>query len=128
MKELEYKLQSQKWDVGLRIGLALIKWSAISVIVWRLGVAAEAFAGKSTLADFGVQLVADLKANKFFSHIVTGCFGLGGLGYGIRERALRRRDIRRLGNRVVDSEKRLDPNRTSSGLTADGNTRPEDEE
>jgi|ERR1035438_2797482 hypothetical protein len=127
MKELEYKLQSQKWDTALRLGQSLIQWGAACVIVWRLGLAIESLAGKATLADFGVSLYADLKANTVFSHIVTGILGLGGAGYGLRERAQKRKEIKRLGNRVVELEKRLDPNRTSSGLTIDGRSRPEDE-
>jgi len=87
----------------------------------------EAFAGKTTLASFGVYLFADLKANTVFSHVVMGILGLGGAGYGLRERSLKRKEIKRLGNRVVEVEKRLDPNRTSSGLTIDGRSRPEDE-
>lgn len=127
MKDLEYKLQFKKWDTGLRLGLAVIKYGAFCFIVWRLGIAIESLAGKSTLADFGVFLYADLKANTVFSHLVMGILGIGGAGYGLRERAQKRREIKRLGNRVVDLEKLLDPNRTSSGLTIDGRSRPEDE-
>ncbi|MGA2167020.1 MAG: hypothetical protein ABSG62_02335 [Terracidiphilus sp.] len=127
MNELEYKLQSQKWDTGLRLGQVLIKYTALCFCVWMLVPAMEAFAGKTTLANFGVSLIADLKANTVFSHLVMGVLGLGGAGYGLRERAQKRKEIKRLGNRVVDLEKRLDPNRTSSGLTIDGRSRPEDE-
>jgi len=127
MKELEYRLESQKWDTGLRLGQSLIKYVAACFIVWQLGLALEALAGKSTLANFGVFLIADLKANKVFSHIIMGIVGVSGVGYGLRERAQKRKQIKRLGNRVVDLEKRLDPNRTSSGLTVDGRSRPEDE-
>jgi hypothetical protein len=127
MKELEYKLQSQKLDARLRLGLALIKYATLSFCAWMLVPAMEAFAGKTTLASFGVYLFADLKANTVFSHVVMGILGLGGAGYGLRERSLKRKEIKRLGNRVVEVEKRLDPNRTSSGLTIDGRSRPEDE-
>ena len=87
----------------------------------------EAFAGKTTLANLGISLIADLKANTVFSHIVMGILGLGGASYGLRERAQKRKEIKRLGNSLVDLEKRLDPNRPSSGLTIDGRSRPEDE-
>lgn len=87
----------------------------------------EAFAGKPTLVNFGVSLIADLKANTVFSHLVMGIFGLGGAGYGLRERRQKRNEIKRLGNRVVEVEKQLDRNRSSSGLTIDGRSRPEDE-
>lgn len=127
MKELEYKLQSQKWDTGLRLGLALIKYGTVCFCFWRLAPAMEAFAGKTTLANFGVSVLADLKANTVFSHLVTGIFGFGGISYGLRERAQKRKEIKRLGNRVVELEKQRDPNRSSSGLTTDGRSRPEDE-
>jgi hypothetical protein len=127
MKELEYKLQTQKLDSRLRLGLALIRYGAACFIVWRLGLAVEYLAGKATLADFGFFLYADLKANTVFSHIIMGILGLGGASYGLRERAQKRKEIKRLGNRVVEVEKRLDPNRSSSGLTIDGRSRPEDE-
>jgi hypothetical protein len=127
MKELDYKLQVQRWDTGLRLGLATIKYGALCFIVWRLGIAIGALAGKATLTDFAFFLVADLKVNKIVSHLITGIAGLGGVGYGLRERSQKRKEIKRLGNRVVDLEKQLDPNRTSSGLTVDGRSRPEDE-
>jgi hypothetical protein len=127
MKELEYKLRVQKCDAGLRLGLAAIKWVSICVIAWRLGLAVEALAGKATLADFSVFLIADLKANKVFSHIIMAALGLGGITYGARERRLRRKAIKQSGGRIAGLEKRLDPNRTSSGLMIDGRSRPEDE-
>ena len=105
----------------------MIKYGAFCVIFWRLGLAIESLAGKATLADFGVFLYADLKANTVFSHLVMGILGLGGAGYGLRERRQKRKEIKRLGNRVVQLEKKLDTNRSSSGLTIDGMSRPEDE-
>jgi hypothetical protein len=96
-------------------------------MVWRLGLAVEALAGKATVADFGVFLIADLKANKVFSHVVMAVFGMSGIGYGLRERGLRRKTVKQSGSRIAGLEKRLDRNRTSSGLTNDGRSRPEDE-
>jgi hypothetical protein len=127
MKGLEYKLQSQKWDTILRLGQSLIKYGAGCFFVWQLALAIESLAGKATLADFGVFLFADLKANTVFSHIIMGIVGIGGAGFGLRERAHKRKEINRLGNRVVEVEKRLNPTRSSSGLTTDGRSRPEDE-
>lgn len=127
MKEWEYRLRVQRCDAGLRIGLELIKWSAICIITWRLGLAVESLAGKATLANFGIFLIGDLKANKVFSHIVMAVFGLGGVGYGLRERGQKRKAIKQCGSRIARLETRLDPKRTSSGLTDDGSSRPEDE-
>jgi len=127
MEELEYKLRIRKWDTLLRLGQPLVKYGALCFCVWVLGRAIESLAGRSTLASFGVYLTADLKANKIFSHVVMGLFGASGIGYGLRERSQKRKAIKTLGNRVVSLERKLDSNRTSSGLTLDGRSRPEDE-
>jgi hypothetical protein len=127
MKELDYKFQIHKWDSVSRLVQALIKYGTVCFCVWQLVPAMEAFAGKTTLAKLGILIVTDLKANTVFSHLVMGVLGFGGAGYGLRERAQKRKEIKRLGNRVVELEKRLDRNRTSSGLTIDGRSRPEDE-
>jgi hypothetical protein len=127
MNEKEFKLLSQKWDAFLRLGQALIKFGTLAFVVWHGRLMLEALAGRQTLAKFGLSLMADLSANTAFSHIVMGIFGASGAGYGIRQRGLRRKDIKRLGNRVVELEKKLDTKRSSSGLTIDGRSRPEDE-
>jgi hypothetical protein len=57
MKELEYKLQSQKWDYVFRLGQSLIKCGTVCFICWRLGLAIEALAGRQTLANFGILLI-----------------------------------------------------------------------
>ena len=127
MNNAEYRLRLQRYEVVMRLGLAFVKWTSIVVIAWRLGLAVEALAGKSTLADFGLFLVGDLKANKVASHLVMGLVGLAGAGYGINERRLRRKVIRYSGGRIARLEERLDPKRSSSGLRTDGRSRPEDE-
>jgi hypothetical protein len=127
MKEREFKLRSQKWDTLLRLGQYLIKYGALVICVWRLSVALEAFAGRQSLAEILIFLKTDFEANPAVSHAVMGILGLTGAGYGVRQRSLRQKDIKRLGNRVVELEKRLDPDRSSSRLTLDGRSRPEDE-
>jgi hypothetical protein len=127
MNELEYRLRAQKYDAWLRIGQVFIKWIVIGFIAWCVEGSIQSLAGKSTLADFSVYLIGDLKANKVISHIITGLFGLCGIGFGMRERRLKRQAIKQSSNRIVELEKRWDPNRTSSGLRIDGRSRPEDE-
>jgi hypothetical protein len=127
MDELEFKLRTQKWDLILRVALSLIKFGTIAAIAWQFRLGVEAVAGRETVANFALALVADLKANSVISHLVLGLVGATGAGYGLRQRNLRRKDIQRLGNRVVELEKRMDSRRSSSSLTVDGRSRPEDE-
>jgi p-aminobenzoyl-glutamate transporter AbgT len=126
MNEREYRLKSEKLSLVKDLGGKIIKWSAICFIAWRASLVVEALAGKQTLAEFGVFLLADLKANKVISHAVSVIFGASGIAYGYRSRKLRQKDIQRLGTRVVDLEQKIDPERSSSGLTNKGTNRSED--
>jgi hypothetical protein len=46
--------------------------------------------------------------------------------WAVAERILRQRAVGRLGARNAELERRLDPNRTTSGLTVNGKTHPRD--
>jgi len=127
LNDQEFKLVTQRWDIVLRLGLSAFKYGTIAFLGWRLSVVMIAYAGKDTFAGMALNVVADLKANTVFSHLVMGIFGLSGAAYGIRERSIKRREVRLLGSRVVQLEKRLDAKRSSSGLVDNGTSRPEDE-
>ena len=47
----------------------------------------------------------------------------GGVGYGISERRKRLRERKERDTRIIELEKRIDPHRTSSGLTTEGERR-----
>ena len=81
-----------------------------------------AYAGKSTLADIAIRLAAELHIDRALAYL----FGSGGILYGLRQRSLRQRNLRRLTPRAHELERRIDPNRTSSGLTPSGTTNPKD--
>jgi len=67
MDELEFKLRTQKWDLILRVALSLIKFGTIAAIAWQFRLGVEAVAGRETVANFALALVADLKANSVIS-------------------------------------------------------------
>jgi hypothetical protein len=96
------------------IGVVLIAKYARDVLV--------AFAGKETAANLALSLIVNLQADRWFAYL----FGLAGTGYGVVQRQLRRRNIRRMTGHNAEVEKRLHPGRSSSGLTPEGKTRPED--
>lgn len=80
------------------------------------------YAGKYTFADIGISLLGDFRVSEALIYIL----GVGGIIYGYGERRLRLKAIERLANRQIELEKRIDPGRSSSGLTPQGTTRPED--
>jgi hypothetical protein len=126
MDKCEFELKRQRGET-INIAVSrLSKWVPLCFIAYMTYLSIAALAGKTTLAQFGMWLVTDLKATKAFSHIVTTLFGTVGVSYGIGERKLRRRNVERMGNRIQELEKIIDPTRSSSRLTSRGSTRRED--
>jgi hypothetical protein len=83
----------------------------------------EALAGTETTSNIVLKLVTELKADKYIAYI----FGFAGVGYGVGERVLRRKTVKRLHPRIKDLELKLDAHRSTSRLSPTGDTRPEDE-
>jgi hypothetical protein len=79
-------------------------------------------ARKQTDASLVVKMMLGLSADRWIAYAV----GVAGTAFGLKERRLKRRDIKRLSRRTNDLESRLDPNRTSSELLPDGRTREDD--
>jgi hypothetical protein len=92
------------------------------LIFYFLYLSVEALAGKYTFADIGLQALANLRV----SEAIAYAFGAAGVGYGLRQRKLRRDTIEQLAARVQAAEQLVDPGRTSSALSARGTTRQED--
>lgn len=113
---------SQLIDVVGSIVHRLIPWGGLVLVSYFWTSAITTLAGKHTIADIGIRMLADVKISEAVAYIL----GLGGIGYGIGQRKIRRDTIEREHRRVQELERRLDPNRTSSMLTLRGTTRPED--
>jgi len=101
--------------IGLRC-LAVVACFAFT------GRAVEALAGKATIAEILVKLLA----NQGFSSTVAWLVGGAGAGIGLNERRLRRRDGKLMGERLKRYEKQLDPHRSSSRLDLLGDYREQD--
>ena len=80
--------------------------------------------GKVTLTSlsFAVRHIVEFKkASLFFGFFAVCC-----CVWAVIERELRKRQIERFHGTIKELELRLDPNRTSSNLTIQGDTNPED--
>lgn len=99
--------------------------AAMVVLVVYFGVYApvQAMAGKKTLADFGVRVLADVKLGEIIPYVATA---MGWL-FGVNAQRLRRNTTERLTNRIRELEQHIDPSRSTSGLTPRGQT-PSDAE
>lgn len=111
---------------GMDGGFALLRIVVIAGAAVLLGRYARdvlvAFAGKETVANLALTFLLNLQADRWFAYL----FGASGVGYGVRQRQLRRRNIKRMTGHNAEVEERLYQGRTSSGLTPEGKTRPED--
>ncbi len=101
----------------------LIRYGGLVLIVYFIYRSIDTLAGRTTGADIGVSLFANVKV----SDTVAWVFGGGGTLYGLRQRSLRRATIERLQGRIKHLETARDPGRKSSGLTERGETHPMDE-
>lgn len=80
-------------------------------------------AGKITDANIALKFLGSLEYSVGFAWAA----GLGGAAYGMAQNRLRRRDVRRLHGRVAELETIIDPKRSTSTLSLDGDTNPKDE-
>jgi hypothetical protein len=110
--ELE-ALRIQQWAKLLALA---IRFGVLGFIVYCAGDALKALAGQTTVAQIAVKMLA----NQGFSSALAWLFGIGGIGYGYRERRLRHRDTKRLADRVRDYEVAIDLGRRSSRLRSQG--------
>jgi hypothetical protein len=88
---------------------------------------ARALAGRQTFADLRFKAIAELYTNKWTALILSWVLSTASVGWAIGERALRKRNIKRLASESSVLAGMIDRKRRSSHLMADGTTRPEDE-
>ena len=100
----------------------LIRWVGLGWLGWCAYLSVSVLAGKTTLADVGVKVLADVR----FSEAAAWVFGASGVGYGLRQRKLRGDTTARQQGRIRKLEATVDPGRSSSDLTPRGQTRDED--
>jgi hypothetical protein len=99
----------------LRLAIKAAGWVAGIYIFREI---AQSLAGEST--RFELSVLADVKFAFTLSLAVGGC------AWGAIERVLRHRKVEQMSGRIKELETRLDPNRSSSGLTPRGKTNPKD--
>lgn len=122
--ELENKMlrKAKRADGLTLVSLTFIRWGGAVLIAMFFYLAIEALAGKTTMGQLAVNLVSEFKVDRYAWQLATAVFGF----YGWHQRNLRKITIERLQSHNQALEKRLDPDRSTSSLTAKGDTRPED--
>lgn len=111
-----FELEALRIQQRARLLALAIRFGVVGFIFYCAGDAVKALAGQTTVAEFFVKLLA----NQGFSNTLAWILGVGGIGYGYRERRLRHRDTKRLAERVRSFELLIDPERRSSKLASQG--------
>ena len=95
-----------------------IRWGAAVWIASYFYRSIAVLAGETTFADFGLRVLGDLRVSTALAWVLAAC----GTGYGAWERRVRKKAVERLTPRHRDLERQLDSKRTTSGLTARGDS------
>ena len=100
----------------------IVSAGCIAFVAWCGKEAMLGLSGADTTANIVVSVLGRLEIAAIFSL----SFGGAGVLYGLGQRSLRRSTVRRLQARIQAFERRSDPSRSSSMLTPEGTTNPED--
>jgi hypothetical protein len=106
-----------------RHGNIVVMWSGIGWCAHEVSLGAIAFAGKESIGNFSLSVLANLDIVWSLSISLSGI----SVGLYFKERAKHRETRERLTGRIAELELKIDPARTSSHLTSEGLTRKEDE-
>lgn len=120
--ELRYRLYIKVIEVFGMVTHRAIPWIGLFGISYVGYLSIKSLSGQVTFANIVVRFISDFRTSRGVAYL----FGLGGIGYGVRQRKLRRDNIEKLSERVQHLERERDPGRSSSRLTRRGETRPED--
>jgi len=121
-EEADFLLRAKKLEIIDTTVRLLIPWGSLILIAYWVHGDVVALSGKETLAQIGISFLGDIRVSDAFAYL----FGAAGVGWGVAERNLRRRNIARLAEENKALEQMIDPERLSSNLTKRGTTRPED--
>lgn len=104
------------------IVIAAFKFGTFCFIFYMLYRSVECLSGKITHAQILIDLLGSLKVNNAIAYMLTG----SAVVYGMSERKLRQRTIKRLHKVDSNYELLFDKKRSSSNLSIEGRTNPND--
>jgi hypothetical protein len=107
-------------DRRYRALVTLIRGATTVGVAYCLYLSVNSIAGKTTVFSAVLSVLADLRISILVTLTLAGC------GWGLIERMLRQRKTEYFQQRIRDLEKKIDPQRTTSGLTPKGKTNPQD--
>lgn len=119
----DFLIQNRKLDLWHH-AISQVKWVFLAIIALFAYLALDSIAGKSTILDIGIKAIARVVSGRLESFL-AGALVIALLGWRF-ERTLRRKTIEQFHDIRAKYEKLIDPDRNSSHLTRQGQSRPED--
>lgn len=110
------------WSRLIDLASASVRYAMYCVVAYFTFRSITVLAGKQTDASFIVKLLMSKDNDYGIPWIVA----VVSVVWGVGQTVLRRRKTQYFQSRITELEKRLDPNRSSSGLTVTGVTNPRD--
>ena len=105
---------------------SLPKWGTIALACRYGYLSIAALSGKNTDANIEIAVTLELLSKLFRTagvfNLVCIAFGGSGIIYGLIQRHLRAKISEQMGRHTEQCEKRIDPKRSSSGITRKGRT------
>jgi hypothetical protein len=121
-KEAEFVLRYKKLEIVADAVHLIFPWGSLVAIFWLLHLMVDQLAGRVTMAQLGMSFMGSIRVPDAVLLVFGGSAG----GWAFRERNLRRKKIAEMSDHIQHLESLVDSNRTTSGLTRRGTTRPED--
>lgn len=108
-----------QWHSTIRL---LIRYGAVAFGCWCLYLSVDSIAGKTTAFTMALSVLWDVRL--VFAFTVAGLTTF----WAVAERMLRQRKVGYMQGRIKELEQKIDPQRSTSGLTEKGRTHPRDRE
>ena len=118
---LRQTASSQAWAA---VVISFFKFTTISILGICAYLSIDSLAGKMTMAQVVISFLGQMTVSKSVAYIL----GFGGILFGVYERRLRKKTLAHLHPRVKELEKLIDPRRSTSTLTTEGETNPLDKD
>ena len=115
-EELHFAYRGMRLAQVGRVCTSFFKWASLSGIAWCAYLSIDSLAGKTTISDMAFRLVTTISASKG----VAAAIAATGVLFGLNERRLRKRAVKRLSPGRLEYEEKRDVERTSSGLNQSG--------
>ena len=109
-------------DGWASVATNVVRWGGLVGIAYFTSEAVKSLAGQQTAAAFVLLWPTEFKVHVAIPWVTA----VAATAYGLLQRHLKNGTVKELHAYIKSLERRLDPNRSSSGLTSTGETRPED--